>query len=249
MNMEQLQISLENNLDSILKEQNHNIYTKNGIPIYNNNSELMLCTILKSPGVGLFIIDLRLKTIIWGNSTFFILNNIQEKHLGKPILKDLLFRNIHKDDVNYLKNLNIEELMGKDKTSISHTLRYRQKDKSWKYFYFSLLNPEQDYPNASQLKIGIQYNVTNLLSQYSENSSPVNSCFTDNVDFQKLKKLSKREKQIIRLIVRGNTDRAIAKKLGISFYTAETHRKNIIAKLDVKNTASLSFLAGKYGVV
>jgi DNA-binding NarL/FixJ family response regulator len=52
-------------------------------------------------------------------------------------------------------------------------------------------------------------------------------------------KLSSREMDIARLIVGGCTNAEISEKLFISVRTAETHRKNILAKLNLKNTASL----------
>jgi DNA-binding NarL/FixJ family response regulator len=51
--------------------------------------------------------------------------------------------------------------------------------------------------------------------------------------------LSKREKEILLLITEGLTNAEIAEKLFVSHFTAETHRKNLLAKLNVKNTASL----------
>lgn len=52
-------------------------------------------------------------------------------------------------------------------------------------------------------------------------------------------KLSSREMDIARLIMEGYTNTEISDKLFISIRTAETHRKNILAKLNLKNTASL----------
>ncbi len=52
-------------------------------------------------------------------------------------------------------------------------------------------------------------------------------------------KLSSREMDIARLIMEGYTNTEISDKLFISVRTAETHRKNILAKLNLKNTASL----------
>ena len=51
--------------------------------------------------------------------------------------------------------------------------------------------------------------------------------------------LSSREKEIARLIMEGYTNTEISEDLFISIRTAETHRKNILAKLNLKNTASL----------
>lgn len=52
-------------------------------------------------------------------------------------------------------------------------------------------------------------------------------------------KLSTREVEIARQIMDGLTNGEIADKLFLSVRTVETHRKNILAKLNLKNTASL----------
>ena len=52
-------------------------------------------------------------------------------------------------------------------------------------------------------------------------------------------KLTKREKEILELISKGQTSDEIAVKLFISIATVNTHRQNLIKKFNVKNTASL----------
>ena len=51
--------------------------------------------------------------------------------------------------------------------------------------------------------------------------------------------LSRREKEILNLIAEGYTNSEIADRLFISYETVSTHRKNILSKLKVKNTAML----------
>ncbi len=51
--------------------------------------------------------------------------------------------------------------------------------------------------------------------------------------------LSKREKEILKLIAEGFTNIEISKQLFISIDTVDTHRKNLYTKLNVKNTALL----------
>ncbi|MEO6070975.1 MAG: response regulator transcription factor [Chitinophagaceae bacterium] len=53
------------------------------------------------------------------------------------------------------------------------------------------------------------------------------------------KQLTIREVEIIRYIADGLTNHEIADKLFLSIVTVDTHRKNMLAKLHVKNTASL----------
>ncbi len=51
--------------------------------------------------------------------------------------------------------------------------------------------------------------------------------------------LSKREKEILKLIAEGLTNMEISKQLFISIDTVDTHRKNLYTKLKVNNTAQL----------
>jgi DNA-binding NarL/FixJ family response regulator len=58
-----------------------------------------------------------------------------------------------------------------------------------------------------------------------------------------LPELSPREKEILGLIAEGYTNPQIAEKIFLSAFTVDSHRKNLLAKLNVKNTASLIKLA------
>ena len=55
--------------------------------------------------------------------------------------------------------------------------------------------------------------------------------------------LTRREVEVLRLITEGLTNHQIAEKLFVSDSTVDSHRKNLIAKLKVKNTAALVRLA------
>ena len=64
------------------------------------------------------------------------------------------------------------------------------------------------------------------------------------VAYQKTEKhslpvLTSREKEILALIAEGYTNPQIAEKIFLSPFTVDSHRKNLLAKLDVKNTAAL----------
>jgi DNA-binding NarL/FixJ family response regulator len=61
--------------------------------------------------------------------------------------------------------------------------------------------------------------------------------------------LTKREKEILKLIADGLSSQEIANKLFISLRTVETHRLNLNQKLDVKNTAGLVKEALKRGFI
>jgi len=55
--------------------------------------------------------------------------------------------------------------------------------------------------------------------------------------------LSEREKEVLKLLVKGDTAKEIAAKLFISTHTVVTHRKNISAKLGIKTTSAMAIYA------
>jgi DNA-binding NarL/FixJ family response regulator len=61
--------------------------------------------------------------------------------------------------------------------------------------------------------------------------------------------LSERENQIIVFIAEGKTNAQIAETLFLSNHTINTHRKNIMAKLGVRNTAGIVMYAVKMDLV
>lgn len=65
----------------------------------------------------------------------------------------------------------------------------------------------------------------------------MNSYIDDNVNIGKTNKiiLSNREKEILSLIANGNTSKSIAKILFIAKSTVDTHRKNMIRKLELSS--------------
>jgi len=56
-------------------------------------------------------------------------------------------------------------------------------------------------------------------------------------------RITEREKDVLRLILEGNTTLEICEKLFVSKNTVDSHRKNLLSKLGVKNTAELVKLA------
>lgn len=68
-------------------------------------------------------------------------------------------------------------------------------------------------------------------------STHTKSNHSDDLFLKKLK-LSNRELEVIRLVKTGLKTKEIADQLNISFYTAETHRKNIKLKIGVEGEAA-----------
>jgi DNA-binding NarL/FixJ family response regulator len=75
----------------------------------------------------------------------------------------------------------------------------------------------------------------------------------DDIEFEELScepiSLSQRELEVIALIAEGHTNTVIADKLFLSAHTVNTHRKNIMKKLGVNNTAGIVMYAVKTQLV
>src|SRR6478736_2689723 len=61
--------------------------------------------------------------------------------------------------------------------------------------------------------------------------------------------LSDRERQVLQLVAEGKTTKEIASLLGITVNTAESHRSNLMEKLDIHDTAGLVRYALRKGVI
>lgn len=66
---------------------------------------------------------------------------------------------------------------------------------------------------------------------------------------KQLPKISKREKEVLQLIVKEFTTQEIANELFISLKTVESHRSNLLAKLNARNSAGLVRIAMENGLI
>lgn len=80
-------------------------------------------------------------------------------------------------------------------------------------------------------------------------SANINNAKAETIDENEIPTLTRREKEILQMIAEGLTNNEIAQKLFISLYTVDTHRKNLLTKFEVNNTALLIKLAAKFGIV
>jgi len=61
--------------------------------------------------------------------------------------------------------------------------------------------------------------------------------------------LTTREREILQLLAEGKTNKEVATLLNISVYTAETHRGNILQKLNLHSSAELVLYAVRKGII
>ena len=61
--------------------------------------------------------------------------------------------------------------------------------------------------------------------------------------------LTAREREVLHLLAEGRSNKEVATLLGLSLYTIETHRSNLLQKLNLKGTAELILYAVRKGVI
>jgi DNA-binding NarL/FixJ family response regulator len=64
-----------------------------------------------------------------------------------------------------------------------------------------------------------------------------------------LDRLTSRQREVLQLIAEGNTTKAIATRLGLSVKTVETHRAQLMERLEARDVATLVRLAIRIGLV
>ena len=77
--------------------------------------------------------------------------------------------------------------------------------------------------------------IINTITKYLTSKNKTNIKFDDT--------LSNREKDVLKLLVIGKSNKEIANELNISIHTVITHRKNITHKLGIKSAAAMAIYA------
>ena len=61
--------------------------------------------------------------------------------------------------------------------------------------------------------------------------------------------LSAREREVLKLVAEGHTNRAVARMMNVSIKTVEKHRSNLMTKLDIQDLTGLIRAALRYGLI
>ena len=122
-------------------------------------------------------------------------------------------------------------------------------------FYQLIRLPEEDYQwyltNTKLYKeLNCTISITNPLNILNDFNERIEKILNDNLFFKanlsKYNLLTQREKDVINELVKGKTQKEIAKKLNLSEYTIKTHRQNIYRKLKISNIVELIQFADKF---
>jgi PAS domain S-box-containing protein len=202
--------------------------------------------IFSSLNIFLYVVDLQTQKLVWLLGT---LENILGCNLLTEDLKplELTEKYYHPKDRPLIKE-RIRLFSTKQIQCWSGVYRIRHKAGHWVWVYSrqSLVN-SPDNKQPKQLA-GIIMDVTSGLNTDDQ----LNTLIKEALKFKngdKIKKLTRRELMVIKLIAKGHSYTRIAKELFIQPDTVNRHRKNILRKLGMNNIATLVCFAKEVGLV
>jgi DNA-binding CsgD family transcriptional regulator len=167
-----------------------------------------------------------------------------------------LWRRIHPDDVeNWLKalddlmNFTIDEIDITDRRNASYTWNFRVRNGNDEYVTLIQNTTPLEFDVNKKPVIGLAH-YTVLNSKIKMDMYAAAKILNDQKEYetvyynnfsQKLLPdgISHRERDIVRLLILGKSSKEIAKLLCISSNTVDTHRRNILKKLNLTSTGEL----------
>jgi PAS domain S-box-containing protein len=137
------------------------------------------------------------------------------------------------------------------------TYRFKNSDGKWIWMQETKwVIPSED--NAKDLILGSLTDISRLRQEQDalllQNSNSANNLLKVALQYKHINKkkenpnidlLTKREKEILKLIASGLSSKQISEELFISINTVETHRRHLLSKLQVKNSMELVKEASK----
>lgn len=214
--------------------------------------------------------------LLAGDSYFFVLNHhtLQFEMVSKSVKDimgyelsevDLLFLNekIHPEDltwfltfggiiISFFSQLPLEKLM---KYKVRYDIRFKKNNGNYARLLYQGILIEHD----NEGKFLRTLNVHTDISYLKHDGKPTLSIIgmegepsyidigTDNMFKESHDDLSKREKEVLILLIEGRPSKEIGGFLHISKQTVDTHRKNMLRKKNLSNTGELIGKAIRYG--
>lgn len=216
----------------------NNGYFSNGISQYTNSN------ILNKLDAFIFIFDVDELKPVWINCYFKKCMGYSLDDLKNLTSRDFLALFHPKSRQQFLQRMRYYNV--NEDESIKTIYQIKTKFGDWINMlvcsHIHALNPDGSIKNLIGFAIKVD---TFELTRHIKKIKELNAKY-GNISL--LNKLSKRELNVIQLIAKAFTDKEIADKLKISIHTTKTHRKRIISKLGLKNTAALVKFAVENGI-
>lgn len=148
-----------------------------------------------------------------------------------------------------LMTFTMNELNDDQRKRMSYTWNYRIKNSKGDYVSIVQNTTPLQFDKDNKPIIGLaHYTVLNSQSlsdicasaKYLNDQNEYETLFHSNISSKNmLNFISNRERDIVRLLITKKTSNQIAKSLNISKHTVDTHRRNILKKLNLDSTSEL----------
>ena len=227
--------------------------------------EVPLKFLLQNLNCPISILDSRKRKFIYVNPQFIQLTGLGgeelynvdfSQYLGLIHAKDMLIMLSHiAEEVRE----NCSKYIYHKKQQLTYTINYRFKQKEGRYINVMVQNTvlEWDEKNRRSVVLSLYTDISNH-KQDNKMVLTINVLDESDQEWKTVvtkefliipEMLSEREREVMKLIVLENTAEAIAKKLGLKFYTARAHWRNILTKTGCKSQKELKELAKREGWV
>ena len=211
-----------------------------------------------------------------GDSYYFIINHhtLKMEYVSKEIETvmgylpsefEIGFMNdrIHPEDrswflaigssmIDFFSQLSIDKLM---KYKVRYDIRFRRKNGTYARILYQGVLLEHDLNGRFLRTLSVHSDITYLkqegkpvLSFIGMDGEP--SYFdvaSKNIFIESKEELTRRERQVLLLLIEGKLSKEISQVLNISKQTVDTHRKNMLHKKQLSNTGELVGKAIRYG--
>jgi len=162
----------------------------------------------------------------------------------KEQLPDIVLTDINMADVS---GIELAEKIKKEFPSVKIVAMSTFKERS--YISKMVLNGATGYLVKSASKEEIEEALLSVHEGRLYMSFDLEMSASEQREMKNVPVLSTREKEVLNLIADGLTNAQIAGALFISMHTVDSHRKNLLTKFGVKNTALLIRTATQYGLL
>jgi DNA-binding CsgD family transcriptional regulator len=203
-----------------------------------------------------------------GDSYYFIINhhNLMFEYVSKevedvmgylPSEFDIPFMNgkLHPDDrswflvfgstiVDFFSQLPLEKLM---KYKVRYDIRFQKKNGDYARILYQGILIEHDEKGRFLRTLSVHSDITYLKQEGRpvlsfiglEGEPSYRDVASNNIYVESKEELTRREKQVLKLLIEGRLSKQISSILKISKQTVDTHRKNMLRKNNLSNTGEL----------
>lgn len=215
----------------ILSEENNDAVNDGGV------SCRFIKSILDELPAFIHIRDQQTGKILWCNGAWERYFHIPKEEVinhSMAVYKKI----VHPEDLILMKTSNDHYRNG-DTTNFGGVIRVKYPDEdNWRWLIGISRVIRTDSTGIPKLTLAVFMDFSSVIYTRQQ----VQMALRDALNRQNREvwnKITKREKQVIQLLLKGMSTEEIAKELFISHHTVISHRKNIRIKLNVKNTSSL----------